>query len=170
MHFAGVCSPTYSPSTTHIGFVAPWTFPPRRLPRRPHTSMRAFSRSSAYPEVSTISFKASFSVQPLTIQRPCPDLARPCNDSGSDSSMYVHYTYTACTFLMLVAQLTVHARRILSLYHLGPSGTSTSSPQIATSLATNSANVRIPGQYGVQARPSPAATLKFMSTTLDSSR
>ena len=42
----------------------PWLpLPPRRLPRCPHKSKHAFTRSYAYPEISSISFNILFSVQ-----------------------------------------------------------------------------------------------------------
>ena len=37
------------------------------------------------------------------------------NNSEGDSSMYVHYTDTACILLMPVAQLTVHVQHISAL-------------------------------------------------------
>ena len=66
-------------------------------------TMGAFSRPSAYPEVSTVSFKASFGVQWLTTQRPCPGSPRLGNDSGSDSPMYMCSTDIKYTSLMLAA-------------------------------------------------------------------
>ena len=59
--------------------------------------------------MSTISFKASFSVRRLTTRRHHAGLARLCNDSRSDPSRYVHYTDTVFTPLMLVARSAVHA-------------------------------------------------------------
>jgi hypothetical protein len=65
--------------------------------------------------VSTISFKASFSVRWLTTRKHYAGLAGPSNNSRSDSSRYVHYTDTVFTPLMLVARPAVHARRISAL-------------------------------------------------------
>ena len=66
-------------------------------------TMGAFPRPSANPEVSTVSFKASFSVQRLTTRRSCPGSPRPGSDSGSDSPMYVCSTDIEYTSLMLAA-------------------------------------------------------------------
>jgi len=56
--FADACSPTHSPRAPAICFAGPPTLPPpRRLLRCPHASKYTFSRSSAYLEVSTISFQ-----------------------------------------------------------------------------------------------------------------
>ena len=109
MRSSDACSSSHSPPAAATGFVAPGSAPPpRRLPRRPHTSMCAYPRPLAYPEVSTIS---SFGVQRLTTRGSCPGSPRPCDDSGSNSPMYVRYTDTACASLTLVVQSTVHARR-----------------------------------------------------------
>ena len=40
-----------------------------------------------------------------------PRLAQPCNNSGSIPPMYVRYTDTTCTSLMLVVQSTIHTWR-----------------------------------------------------------
>jgi len=96
----------------------PGSPPPRCLPRCPHTSMGAFSRASSYPEVSTISFEASFGARSLTTRRSCPGSPRPCDDSRSDSPKSVHYTDTTCTSLTLVVQPTVHMQRQSALLHL----------------------------------------------------
>jgi len=44
-------------------------------------------------------------------QSPCPDFARPHNDSRVDSFVYVHYLDVAFILLKPVAHPTVHARR-----------------------------------------------------------
>src|SRR5258708_19931393 len=73
--------------------------------------MGAFPRPSAYPEVSTISFKASFGARSLTTRISCPGSPRPCDASGSESPKYVRYPDTACASLKPVVQSTVHARQ-----------------------------------------------------------
>ena len=65
--------------------------------------------------MSTISFKASFSVRRLTTRRHHAGLARLCNDSRSDPSRYAHYTDTVFTPLMLIARPAVHAHCLLAL-------------------------------------------------------
>src|SRR5258708_3796448 len=77
--------------------------------------MRALSRSPACPEVSTVSFKASFGARWLTTPRSCSGSPRPCDDSGSVSLISVRYTDIVHTSLMLVACPTVYARRISAL-------------------------------------------------------
>ena len=87
--------------------------PPRCLLRRAHTSTGAFSRPSAYLEVSTVLPKASFSVQRLTIRISSLGSAGLRSDPGSDSFMYVHSTDIAFISLMAVVQLVVYAPRIV---------------------------------------------------------
>ena len=50
------CSLTHSPRAAHPSLDLPPRHLPHRPPRRPHTSMCAFSRPLGYPEVSTVSF------------------------------------------------------------------------------------------------------------------
>ena len=50
----------------------------------------------------------------LTTRRSCPGSPRLCDNSRSDSPMYVRYTHTAYTSLMLVVQPTVHAQQQLA--------------------------------------------------------
>ena len=66
-------------------------------------TMGTFPRPSANPEVSTVSFKASFGVQWLTTRRSCPGLPRLGSDSGTDSPMYMCSTDIKYTSLMLAA-------------------------------------------------------------------
>ena len=119
MRFADAYIPVRSPPTAATGFCCSLDLSPL---------LAAFL---AIPHLHTCIFKV-FSIPrgeydivqgvvQCPTQRPYPSLVGLRNGSGGDSSMYVHYTDTACTLLMLVAQLTVHVRRILAVWHLGPS-------------------------------------------------
>ena len=130
MRVTDASSAVHSPRATATGYVAPWGFPLlAAFPRRPHSSMGAFPWPSAYPEVSTISFKASFSARSLTTRTSCPGSPRPCDDSGSDPPRYVRHPDTVCTSLKPVVQFTVHARQRPALQHPG------ASPLLAAFLA-----------------------------------
>ena len=101
MRFSDARSSSRGLPVAATGSVAPGSAPfPCRLSHRPHTSMGAFPRPLAYPEVSSISL---FGVQWLTTRRSCPGSPRPRDNSGSISLMYVCYTHIDYTSLMLVA-------------------------------------------------------------------
>ena len=139
MRFSDACSSSRSPPVAATGFVAPGSAPfPCHLSHRPHTSTGAFPRPLAYSEVSSISL---FSVQWLTTQRSCPSSPRLCNDFGSISLKYVHYTDTACASLMLVIPSTVHARR--------KPACSTLDVPLAAFLTAPRLHGRIPKAFGI---------------------
>jgi len=100
--------------------------PPRCLPRRPHTAKRILLKSSAHPEVSTISYNTPFSLQQLTTQRPYPGSAGLHHDPWCDSSVYVRiYIYRVC--LTDICSLT-HSPRATAIGFAGPRTSSSSLP------------------------------------------
>lgn len=104
--FADTCNFTHSPCVGQISFMAPWT----SLPLATFLAIPTLQCMHSQGEYDI--FKASFSVQQFTTQRPCPGLVELHNNSRANSSMYVH---TACNLLMPVAQFTIHAGYISAL-------------------------------------------------------
>ena len=92
---------------------------PCRLPHCLHTSIGAFPMFLVYSQVSTISFSAPFSVQQLTTQLSCPGSARPHNDPGSDSSMYMQCIDIASNSPVLVTPPRPHAHQLSASQDLG---------------------------------------------------
>ena len=77
----------------------------------------ALSLSLSHRKVHTIRFNASLVADSRI---PCPGFADPCNDPRSAFFMYIHYMYIKDDLLMLVAQPTVHMRRLLPHRPLTP--------------------------------------------------
>ena len=74
-----------------------------------------------HTERSVWCFRMLLSSQSLITQQPCPGSARPCDDSASNPSMYVHYTGITSASLTFVLWPTVHT---CSVYWLLQSWTS----------------------------------------------
>jgi len=114
VRFTDACSPTYSVRAAFISFGLPPLPPPpaafltARTPPWTHFPMTSLS-----VEVSTMRLEVSLKRWWQKTQRPRLGLAGLCNDSGSDSSMYVHDIGLACTSLTLVARPTVHTPAII---------------------------------------------------------
>ena len=111
MSITEACSAVYSPRAAATGFAAPWGFPPpRRLPRRPPHLHGRILKALGIPKGKYDSLKALFGARSLTTRGSFPGSPRPCDDSGSDSPIYVRYIDTAYASLKPVVQSTVHVQ------------------------------------------------------------